>query len=94
MGQTVEPAYSSVPVTDDEMRLTNMLLERVNDLYPDWKFGDRTDLAMSMFAVVKQWAHTSEAELTKGESYEIPSGRIIRLHSTNELTVDEHTEDG
>lgn len=58
------------PNTDDESALAGMLFDRITQLRPDWPMGDRSDLAMAMVAVVKQWAHN--LELTSDSS------RIVR----------------
>ena len=63
--------------TDDESVLVGLLFEKITKLYPDWKMGDRTDLAMAMFAVFKRWAH-SEDLTTEQESEQITS-RIVRF---------------
>jgi hypothetical protein len=47
----------TMPKTDDESELVQMLFEKITELRPDWPLGDRTDLAMSMLSVVKRWAH-------------------------------------
>jgi hypothetical protein len=52
-----DPYVLTMPTTDDESALVQMLFEKVTLLYPEWKMGDRTDLAMSMLGVVKTWAH-------------------------------------
>lgn len=48
------------PANDDESILVGLLFEKATQLYPDWPMGDRSDLAMSMLAVVKKWAHNLE----------------------------------
>lgn len=58
--QTDEATLYYEPETDDESTLVGMLFERVTEIYPEWPMGDRTDLAMSMLAVVKRWAHNLE----------------------------------
>lgn len=55
------------PNTDDEMRLVSMLFGRITELRPDDKMGDRTDLAMSLFTVVKSWAHDGDSVKTINE---------------------------
>lgn len=49
------------PKTEDESRLVQMLFEKITESLPDEKMGDRTDLAMSLFATVKQWAHDGKS---------------------------------
>ena len=58
--QVGEESLHLEPKTDDEMRLAHMLFERITELRPDEKMGARTDMAMSLFTVVKQWAHDLE----------------------------------
>lgn len=45
------------PVSRDDSILVSLLFEKITEHRPDWPMGDRTDLAMSMFTVVKKWAH-------------------------------------
>lgn len=59
--QTDESTIHLEPSTDDEMKLVHELFERITLLRPDDKMGDRTDLAMALFAVVKQWAHDGDS---------------------------------
>ena len=47
----------TMPKSESESVLVQMLFEKATELYPDWKMGDRTDLAMSMLSVFKRWAH-------------------------------------
>lgn len=58
--QVGEETLHLEPKTDDEMRLVHMMFERISEIQPDEKMGDRTDLAMALFVVVKQWAHDNE----------------------------------
>lgn len=55
--QVGEETLHLEPKTDDEMRLVHMMFERITEIRPDEKMGDRTDMAMALFVVVKQWAH-------------------------------------
>lgn len=55
--QTDESTLHLEPHSKDESALVGMLFEKITETYPDWKMSDRSDLAMSLFAVVKQWAH-------------------------------------
>jgi hypothetical protein len=48
------------PANDDESVLVGMLFEKITTIYPDWPMGERSDLAMSLLAVVKRWAHNLE----------------------------------
>lgn len=59
--QTDESTIHLEPSTDDEMRLVNMLFEHFTKQRPDEVMGDRTDLAMSTFTVIKQWAHDGDS---------------------------------
>lgn len=59
--QTDESTIHLEPSTDDEMRLVHMLFERITELRPEDKMGDRTDLAMALFVMVKQWAHDGDS---------------------------------
>lgn len=59
--QVGEETMHLEPKTDDEMRLVQMLFERITELRPDDKMGDRTDEAMALFVVVKQWAHDGKS---------------------------------
>ena len=52
------------PVSEDDSALVSMLFLQITELYPDWKMSDRTDLAMTMFATVKKWAHNLELTST------------------------------
>lgn len=72
-----DPYLTTMPTTNDESELVQMLFERATKLYPDWKMGDRTDLAMSMLGVVKQWAHKNKMTTYKKEE-EIPYPRRVR----------------
>lgn len=63
-----DPLWLTMPANDDESELVGMLFEKATELFPDWKMGDRTDLAMSMLAVVKKWAHKNELAKDKGTS--------------------------
>lgn len=45
------------PKTDEEGLLCSMLFERLTERLPDIPMGDRAELSMSLFEVVKQWAH-------------------------------------
>ena len=83
-------AFSNEPVSEDESRLVGMLFNAATKLFPEWNMGDRTDLAMSMFSVVKQWAHADE--MTKGEEWEVPSRLVIRADDRPSIDVDELTE--
>lgn len=38
-----------------------MLFEKISALQPELKLGDKSDLAMGLFTVVKQWAHDGES---------------------------------
>jgi hypothetical protein len=51
---TYEPS-SYVPINKDESDLVQMLHERITEMRPDWPLGDRSDMAMEMFAIVKRW---------------------------------------
>ena len=62
--QVGEETLHLEPKTEDESRLVQMLFERITEFYPDEKMGDRTDLAMSLFTVVKQWAHDGDSVKT------------------------------
>lgn len=64
--QVGEESLHLEPKTDDEMRLVHMLFERITELRPDDKMGDRTDEAMALFVVVKQWAHDNQDTKTIG----------------------------
>lgn len=64
--QVGEETLHLEPKTDDEMRLVHMMFERITELRPDDKMGDRTDMAMSLFVVVKQWAHDNADTKTIG----------------------------
>ena len=44
----------------DEGRLATMLFDRITEELPHWPMGDRSDLAMSLFTVVKKWAHEND----------------------------------
>ncbi len=67
------------PVTKDESTLVGLMFEKITELYPDWPMGDRTDLAMALFAVVKQWGSDEElvsdsavmVEANLNEDYEL-----------------------
>lgn len=48
------------PKTDEEGLLCSMLFERLTERLPDIPMGDRAELSMSLFEVVKQWAHDLE----------------------------------
>jgi hypothetical protein len=61
------------PHGEDESALVGMLFEKITEHFPDWPMGDRTDLAMSMLAVTKKWAHN--LELTNGS------------HTTQEIDI-------
>lgn len=50
----------TMPKNEEEGLLVSMMFEKVTELFPDWGMGDRTDLAMSLFSVVKRWAHKNE----------------------------------
>lgn len=65
--QTDESTMHLEPKTDDEMRLVHMMFERITELRPEDKMGDRTDMAMSLFTVVKQWAHDNDDTKVIGE---------------------------
>lgn len=67
---------SPYPVTPEEMALAQMMFEKITELRPDWPMGDRTDLAMTMFAVVKKWAH--KEELTTEQPVELQNPVILR----------------
>jgi hypothetical protein len=58
-----DPYHLTLPKGEEESRLVQSLFEKATELYPDWKMGDRTDLAMAMLSVVKRWAH--ETAVTK-----------------------------
>ena len=62
------------PANDDESVLVGLLFEKATLLYPDWPMGDRTDLAMSMLAVVKQWAHNLELTSDSSRTVEVELG--------------------
>lgn len=49
------------PLTQSEGFLATDLFKKVTELFPDWKMGDRTDLAMAMFVTFKKWAHEDDA---------------------------------
>lgn len=48
------------PHGEDESVLVGMFFQRITEIFPEWPMGDRTDLAMTMLAVVKTWAHNLE----------------------------------
>ena len=52
------------PQTEDESKLVQMLFERITEFQPVAPLGDRTDIAMAMFATVKKWAHDGESVKT------------------------------
>ena len=56
-----EDKFVLEPTTDDESQLVGMLFDKITEVYPDWNMPDRSDLAMLMLGVVKQWAHNVEA---------------------------------
>ena len=62
------------PANDDESILVGLLFEKATLLYPDWPMGDRTDLAMSMLAVVKSWAHNLELTSDSSRTVEVEIG--------------------
>jgi len=45
------------PKTQDEGILCQMLFERITERHPDLTLVERAELSMSLFEVVKQWAH-------------------------------------
>lgn len=59
------------PHGEDESILVGMMFEKITERYPDWKMGDRTDLAMAMLAVVKTWAHNLELTNESHKTVEI-----------------------
>jgi hypothetical protein len=65
--QVGEETMHLEPKTEDESRLVQMLFERITLLRPDDKLGDRADEAMSLFTVVKQWAHDGASVKTINE---------------------------
>lgn len=72
-----DPHLTTMPTTDEESELVQMMFEKATQLFPDWKMGDRTDLAMSMLAVVKRWAHKNEMTNYTAEE-ELPYPRRYR----------------
>lgn len=55
-----DPHSLTMPTSEEESRLVQMLFEKATDLRPDWPMADRTDLAMAMLGVVKTWAHENK----------------------------------
>ena len=55
--QVGEETLHLEPKTEDESLLVQMLFEHFTECFAEQPMGDRTDLAMSTFAVVKDWAH-------------------------------------
>lgn len=45
------------PASDDDSALVGMMFERITEMHPDLEMRHRADIAMSMFVVVKKWAH-------------------------------------
>jgi hypothetical protein len=78
-----EPS-SYVPVNDDESELAGKLFEKVTEMRPDLSLGDRSDLAMEMFAVVKRWAQ-KRGMANKRVEMEIPYPRVLRDIVTDEI---------
>ncbi len=58
--QVGEETLHLEPQTEDESKLVQMLFEKIQGLQPDLALGDKSDLAMGLFTVVKQWAHDLE----------------------------------
>lgn len=75
------------PSNEDESILVGMLFDRVTEVFPEWPMGDRSDLAMKMFAVVKKWAHN--LELTNDSSrtvvYTEPVDELVNGLTTSQL---------
>lgn len=55
--QVGEHSLRYEPANEDESALVQKMFETITELQPDMMMGDRTDLAMRVFGVVKQWAH-------------------------------------
>lgn len=72
-----DPHLTTMPTTPEESELVQMMFEKITDLRPDEKMGDRTDLAMAMLAVVKRWAHKNEMTQYRAPE-EIPYPRVTR----------------
>ena len=75
------------PSNDDESILVGMLFDKLTELRPDWPMGDRTDLAMSMLAVVKRWAHNLEmtSDSSRTVAYTEPVDELVNGLTTSQL---------
>ena len=52
------------PASEDDSALISLMFIKITEMYPDWPMHERTDLAMTMFATVKRWAHNLDLTST------------------------------
>ena len=74
--QVGEHSLRYEPANEEESSLVTKVFETITELQPELNMGDRTDLAMRVFADFKQWAHAEDMTnpLREGDTVVIEGG--------------------